>query len=110
MTAQAPVKGRGRRPATRQVYPFYRRTTTGERVKVVKRWLCPRDPTFCTFYSVDAEDRFWQEKKGEYSPAEAPPELGEVEAGQDPGLAPSGPSGYPSPRQIQKRVRPRVAA
>jgi len=75
MTAQAPVKGRGRRPATRQVYPFYRRTTTGERVKVVKRWLCPLDPTFCTFYSVDAEDRFWQEKKGEYSPAEAPPQL-----------------------------------
>jgi hypothetical protein len=24
---------------------------------------------------VDAEDRFWQEKKGEYSLAEAPPEL-----------------------------------
>ncbi len=44
-------------------------------MKVVKRWLCPLDPTFSTFYSVDAEDRFWQEKKGEYSPAEAPPEL-----------------------------------
>ncbi len=75
MMSQTPAMRGGRRPATRQVHGFYRRTTTGERVRVVKRWLCPRDPTFRTFYSVDTDGRFWREADGKYSPAEPPPEL-----------------------------------
>jgi hypothetical protein len=77
MTEQTGDEHAGRRPGVRQLYPIFRRTETGEHVKVVKRWLSPSDPTFRSFYSVDAEGRFWQETQGGLTPAVAPPELAE---------------------------------
>jgi hypothetical protein len=75
MADQRSDEQRGRRAGVRQIYPIFRRTETGEHVKIVKRWLSPLDPTFRSFYSVDAESRFWQEARGGLNPAVAPPQL-----------------------------------